>query len=133
MSADENLAIHEYFTGFASRYAQWLSLFPDNHGAWVPVYLVAGLLGLLFSWRAVLIMTNYHLRQTVLGLGGILSFLTGAVVIEIAGYYELFSSNIVQVGIEEVLEMFGASMILVGCLELLVKAVRITPIHNLTK
>ena len=133
LSADEALAIHESITGFANRHAKWLVLFPGNHGAWIPIYLTLGIAVLGLTWRSVLLMLQEHPKQTAQGMTGAILILVGAVGVEVAGYFTLFSSPVAQVTIEELLEMFGASLILISCVELLLKLVRVVPLDFLER
>jgi len=130
LSADEALAIHESITGFANRHAKWLVLFPGNHGAWIPLYLLSGIAALGLTWRSILLMLQVHRKQTAQGIVGGILVLIGALGVEVAGYFELFASPVAQVTIEELFEMFGASLILISCVELLLKLVRVVPLNQ---
>lgn len=85
LSADEAISLHESVTRFANNRASWMVLFPDRHGAWIPLYLLLGVTCLALTWRSALLMLRVHRRQAMLGVLGGLIFVIGAVGVEIAG------------------------------------------------
>lgn len=121
LSADESLSLHESVTKFASIHADWMAVFPGNHGAWIPLYALIGFVCLLSTWRSLLLMWRHHRRQSYLATAGAAFYVVGAVVVEVAGYIGLFRHKAIQVGLEEMLEMFGITLILVSVCELSLK------------
>ena len=128
LSADEALAIHESISGILGKSASWVRIFPTY--IWITVYIIIGLIILIAFRNSIMLIFRDHSKQACQGLFGSLVYALGAIGIESANYHNLFQSTVTQVGIEEMLEMMGASLILVAALELLLKVVRIKPIEG---
>lgn len=114
ISADEASLIHERLTPLAARHAEFVPLFPGDHGAWISIYAVIGLLLTVFNLRNIIAMWTHFRRPLVVVCAGFTTLVAGGVAAEIAGYYSLFASDTVQLMVEEGLEMVGGSIMFVG-------------------
>jgi hypothetical protein len=129
LSADEGARIHERITFFMREHdVEVLNPFPGEHGAWILVYAALALL--------LLPMVGFYLRnplrriwkrfgwESIVFLGGFATIIVGAVGFEILSYLFLRSESSpdflyhLEVAIEELLEMAGASVILYATLEI---------------
>lgn len=119
-SADEGSAIHEKITPSAKNLQlDWLLI--EGHGAWILLYLILGFPIILLSIRYFRRGWRHFRRETVMGIGGAIVLLTGAVAFEIIGYLFFRSESMlefyrIQVVFEEVFEMAGVSIILFATL-----------------
>lgn len=126
LSTDEAAMIHERITVIGRNHA-WVPCFRDIHGTWIFLYAVVGA-GLAASmWRSMLAMLAHHRQAALLMGGGFGVLLAGAVGVEVSGYYGLIGSDRVQVALEEFLEMFGATLILIGALTLFNRTITLRP------
>lgn len=114
LSADEASMIHERLTPLAASHAEFIPMFRGDRGAWISIYGAIALLLAVLNFRNILSLWQHHRRATVVFCTGFATLVTGAVVIEAAGYYSLFASDTLQLMAEEGLEMVGGSIILVG-------------------
>lgn len=120
LSADEAAAIHEKITEVLTR-IEWMPRFKGNHGIWIPIYLGVCLVLFLTTYREIRAMWIRFRRETLMMAVGITLFLLGVVGLEILSYEFLAdrtSSSLYQaeVALEELLEMFGASVVFYGAL-----------------
>jgi hypothetical protein len=113
LSADEAAVIHERITKAAIKLdLKWL-LFKNNHGAWIGIYLLLGLILLLAFRRDLQVLWTYFRRESFAILAGALIFLAGCVGIEVISYY-INPFPKVEVLFEELFEMTGVTLILYG-------------------
>lgn len=130
LSVDETALIHERITeSLGSRYIDWVPGYLGNHvgGAVICfLVLVACVVAVYPHLRGVWRMSP---RAGLTGAAGCVTYLTGAAVLESAGYKVLSAGAPlalyrVEVAAEEFLEMLGASLILYGVLLLCCAAKR---------
>lgn len=114
LSADEASSIHERLTPLAAKYAEFIPLFRGNHGAWITIYGVIALALALLNIRNIRSLWRHHRRMFILFGVGFGTLISGAVAIEVPGYYSLVPSDTAQLAVEEGLEMAGGSIILVS-------------------
>ncbi len=121
VSADEGIAIHERLTFQAKNLpgAQRF-LFGDGHGAWIWLYLAAGLVLAAVGLRYVWFLWRYHRMELFFMLLGAGATGLGAVGLELIGYSIPAGDSIyfVEVIFEELLEMWGGSLLLYAALRL---------------
>jgi hypothetical protein len=126
LAADEALGFHETITRYTVSY-DWIPRFEGDHGVWIFVYGLIGLLVIAFTQRYIQkyirLMMLYHSRQLLMIATGLATFITGGVGLEVADYYSLFEDADIQIALEEFLEMFGISIVLAGLLEFFFHAV----------
>lgn len=126
LSMDEAAMVHERITDVGRSHA-WVPRFDDRHGTWIFAYGLVGL-GLLAAFRRdILTVLRHHRRVALLMGGGFAVLVAGAVGVEVMGYYGLIASPPLQVAMEEFLEMFGATLILLGAVEFLNRTVTLAP------
>jgi hypothetical protein len=144
LSADEVGQIHERLSMLAQswhwlRMAEYRALIAlgrkagriNGGGIWIPVFAVLGIALLWWLWPQIKVALRHWRRELVLvGVGfGILVF--GAVVIEALGSAipkTAVTARDIEVGVEEVLEMAGVSVILYAATRVLAAAAsRILP------
>jgi hypothetical protein len=126
LSMDEVAVIHERITGLAKHH-DWVPRFAGNRGIWIFAYALLGL-ALAAAFRAdLLAMWRHHRRPAATVALGFTTLATGAVGVEVAGYYGVFRSETWQVAIEEFLEMLGGTIILLGVALFLHRTVRLHP------
>ena len=122
LSMDEASAIHESITIILKHFDMTWFMFRDDHGGWVAVYLVLGLLIFVLSYRRFLRpLWDRYRREALLMAAGFVLFLVGAVGIEVISYHMHGMSSEVRSlagAIEEFLEMFGISVTLYGSMML---------------
>lgn len=114
LSLDEVASIHERLTVLSHRYPGWIPLFNASNGAWISIYaaLAVGLFAI--TRKDIVWFWSEYRRPSKYVLAGAGILVLGAVVVEIAGYYQLIRPPALQVGLEEILEMVGGSVILFG-------------------
>ena len=115
---DELLSIHEKITRLLRGYP-WIPKFRGKHGIWIFVYLLLGVPSGLLLWRNLHVLSNRYSREIRVMLWGATVFVFGAVVLEIIKYQFLAGTSIPYIGrieivLEEMSEMMGASLILYG-------------------
>jgi hypothetical protein len=118
LSADEILMLHERITSWNKENELGLPMFRGENGAWIGVYLVLFLFLILLFFRRIIIATKADPKSATLFGGGIVLSILGAVFGEIAGYYDFLSGrdSPLQLAVEEGLELFGVSFLLLGCI-----------------
>jgi len=124
VSSDETAQIHERVTALiGKRYVDWLPLFASNNFLWV--MLVVALLMVVCQLLAgdLLLLWNNHRRVTLIAAIGITVGLSGGMGVETLGYKLLQGHTDslwykIEVTVEEFMEMFGASLILLSALKL---------------
>ena len=123
-SSDETAQIHERVTALmGQRYVDWLPIYAANNFLLVMVAIAVLLTICQFLVDDLLLMWNNYRRVALLGIVGITIALTGGMGVETLGY-KLFhgSSESVwyklEVTVEEFMEMFGATLVLVSALNL---------------
>jgi hypothetical protein len=116
LSADEILSLHERITSLNKSHEIGLPMFRGTNGAWVGVYAVLFVVLLLAFLRPVVTAARADPKSTALVAGGFTVWVSGAVVVEVMGYYGLLGGMGAppQVIIEESLELFGVSLLLIG-------------------
>lgn len=122
LSMDEAAAVHEKITLVVLKLEMDWLLFKGGHGAWIPLYMGLGLIGLLVA-APYLYKTWVHFRrEAVMALRGFVVLVSGAVGLEILSYLFLRANSSattlyrVEVACEEFLELAGASIILCAVL-----------------
>lgn len=134
LSADEAGRVHEQFSAILQSW-HWLrvtemKLIPafgtqaaryGGGGLWMPVFLVIGIALLVWLWpqiKLAVLLWSRQLRWMAAGFGVLV---TGAVVVEGLGTLIPKTASLarsIEVGVEEGLEMVGASLILFGVLSI---------------
>lgn len=119
LSADEELGLHERITSLNNSHGGYLPMFNGNHGAWIGVYAVIFVILLVALTRPILTFIKSDPKSTALIAIGLAVFVTGAVIVEVMGYNGLLGGmgSPLQVGVEEMLEQFGVSLLLLGCVQ----------------
>ena len=117
LSADEILALHERITKYNKTYELGLPMFRETNGAWIGVYAVIFVILVLIFLRPLLNSIKDDPKSARLVAAGFAVLVSGAVVAEVLGYFQLLGgmASPLQVFIEESLELFGVSTILLGC------------------
>ena len=118
LSMDEAASFHEGIT-YNLDHIDWIPKFKGGHGIWIPIYLIMALVLVAASVRTIKSVFQVYSRQATIMLSGALVFLAGAVGLEIIGYQYVRGSEYshlyeIEVLLEELLEMVGASIILYG-------------------
>ena len=118
LSADEAAVIHEKITR-ALKHIEWMPRFKGNHGIWIPVYLSVATVFAIMARRTIYSVFRVYPRQTKIMFSGMVIFLMGAVGLEILSYWYFRGTQYpvlsqIEVGLEELFEMVGASIILYG-------------------
>ena len=115
---DEAATIHEKMTTVL-RKIEWVPSFKGGHGIWILVYSAIAMVILIIGRRTIISFFKVYPRQAIIMLMGITIFLAGAVGLEIISYQFLRTAEYLpiyklEVALEEVFEMAGASVILYG-------------------
>lgn len=123
LSADEVASIHEKLS-VVFKHVEWIPRFKGDHGLWVFIYAIIGLILLLANLRAFVAMWNRYRHATSIMAIGMGFFLLGGVGLEAIGYQFLRSGSTpllysAEVALEEFLEMSGASITLYGTILML--------------
>jgi len=123
LSADEMASIHEKLS-LVFKHVVWIPRFKGDHGLWVFIYAIIGLILLLANLRTVAAMWNRYRHATSCMAIGMGFFLLGGVGLEAIGYQFLRSGSTpllysAEVALEEFLEMSGASITLYGTILML--------------
>ena len=115
---DETVRVHEWITLYLRNYDE-LPSFAGRHGYWIPIYLTCiGVFVVLTLGHWIRFMRT-QTPAFVAFVSGCALFVLGAVVIEILSYGELRAPGNelpyrLSVAVEEGLEMFGASVLLLA-------------------
>lgn len=125
LSADEVTSIHEKIT-MIFKGVEYLPRFSGGHGIWIPVYLLIGVVFIVFSlksWKELWQSRRHGLLIFLLGAG---LFVFGAVVLEIFSYgelRELANRNYYayEVLFEEAFELAGVTTMLIGTIRMCFK------------
>lgn len=129
LSADEGAGIHERITlAMLHHGVDILVPFPGEHGAWILVYsaLAAPILCVFgfYLYNPLREIWHRFRWESIVFLGGFATIVVGAVGFEIVSYLFLRSDSSpdflyqLEVAVEELLEMAGASVILYAALEM---------------
>lgn len=118
LAFDEAFAIHEKLS-FMLRGYPWIPRLRERYGLWMPVYAAIGVLIALVTLRDLRPIWHRHRREAQIILLGAAIFVFGAVGMEIVKYQFLYKTSIpyirgVEIIVEEMSEMAGASLILYG-------------------
>ena len=116
LSLDEAASIHESVTQ-ALLHIEQLPRFEGDHGMWIPIYGGLILLALAIGLPGIRLMWAHHRAALLVAGGGAGVFVFGAVGLEIISYQYLTPGTpmyALEVGVEEFLEMLGASLMLYG-------------------
>jgi hypothetical protein len=116
-------SIHEKLS-VLFKHVEWIPRFKGDHGLWVFIYAIIGLILLLANLRAFVAMWNRYRHATSIMAIGMGFFLLGGVGLEAIGYQFLRSGSTpllysAEVALEEFLEMSGASITLYGTILML--------------
>ncbi|MCP5072622.1 MAG: hypothetical protein GY947_04910 [Rhodobacteraceae bacterium] len=116
LSIDEILGLHENITRYALSANLSVPMF-NQGGAWISVYAGIFLLFLVGFGRQILNLIRYDRQSVGTVFFGFALVVLGGVVVEVFGYYNfgVTRGSDVQVGLEETLELIGASIIVLGC------------------
>lgn len=125
LSADEAARIHETINGVI-KHIEWLPRFKSDHGIWIFIYAVVGLVAIAIAAREFRMMWREYRRATMTLMAGVALAILGGVVLEIVSYQYLRSGStpvllVIEVAFEEFFEMLGASIALYGALLLLME------------
>jgi hypothetical protein len=128
-SADEVGSIHEKISE-VFKYVEFMPRFKGDHGIWIFVYALIGLILFLATFRSSVAMWNRYRHASFMMAVGMGIVVLGGVFIEVISYYFLRSGStpllyIAEVALEEFLEMSGASVALYGALLLLLHESRV--------
>jgi len=118
LSMDEAATIHEKINHILKS-IEWIPSFKGGHGIWILVYLSIAIALSVIGGRTIISFFKVYSRYAVIMLLGATIFLIGAVGLEIISYQYLRvaeHSHIykLEVALEELFEMAGASIILYG-------------------
>lgn len=122
LSADEATSIHEKITR-ELKHVEWMPRFKGDHGIWITVYTLIGVILFLANLRALAAMWTRYKRPCLIIATGMAILVLGAVGLEVVGYQFLRNGSTpvlysIEVGVEEFFEMFGASVTLYGALSM---------------
>ena len=117
---DEAAGIHEMLSAVLQR-VEFLPRFADGHGIWIALYAVAGVAVALITFRSMKTFLQNCRSEFLLLVGGLGLFIAGGVGLEILSYSIArdgtnFQLHRAQVAFEELLEMFGVSLVLYSAL-----------------
>lgn len=117
LSADEILALHERITWWNKTNDLGLPMFRGTHGAWAIVYLGIFATFTLAFFRPILVFAKDDPKSATTLLSGFAALISGAVGVEVLGYYGLLGGmgSTPQVLVEETLELFGITLMTLGC------------------
>lgn len=120
LSMDEAAGIHEMLSAVLQR-VEFLPRFADGHGIWIALYAVAGVAVALITFRSMKTFLQNCRSEFLLLVGGLALFIAGGVGLEILSYSIArdgtnFQLHRAQVAFEELLEMFGVSLVLYSAL-----------------
>ena len=123
LSADEVASIHEKIT-WVFKHVEFMPRFKGDHGIWIFVYALIGLILFLAAFRTLAAMWKRYRQATLIMAIGMGMALIGGVVMEVISYQFLRSGSTpllykAEVAIEEFLEMSGVSVTLYGAILLL--------------
>lgn len=121
LSADEAATLHEMVTSVLKS-VDWLPRFKGDHGVWISMYLVIFLGLIAYSFRTILSFFRIYPSQAKMMLTGACIFIFGAVGLEIISYQYLRGDETsfyykLEVAFEELFEMLGATLILIGTIK----------------
>jgi len=121
LSLDEAVGIHERIT-LTLRNVEYLPRFSGNHGIWIPLYFIIGVAFVATIAKPSLRLLRSGNRGIVILFAGVVVFVFGAVIVEIASYGELRELEnrrmyMYQVAVEESFELFGVTTILIGSIK----------------
>jgi len=122
LSVDEGAGLHERITVVArgSEIGVLEALMIRNHGAWIMPYLLVGVLLIVIAIKPAISIFQEHRRPSLWVIIGALTFMSGAVGLEISSYFlerrRAAVGYLVAVAAEEILEMLGVSLVLYGIL-----------------
>lgn len=126
LSVDEFAAIHESITHYAVhkdvKILRAMS-FKNDHGSWIFVYIVIGLLLSAISFPFLKKIWTYFRKEASIILLGMAILVFGAVGVEVIGYQTTPTGFflVIEIITEEFLEMSGASIIMYGLLLLVLQ------------
>lgn len=125
LSVDEAAAIHEKIN-IVLKQAVLMPRFKGDHGIWIYVYVLLAGIFLSLTLRNFIALWKHSRRIAFIMAIGLLTFVTGAVLLEIIGYQFLRNDMaswryVTEVALEEFLEMLGISIVLYGVLLLLME------------
>jgi len=123
-SSDETAQIHERVTALmGQRYVDWLPSYAAHYFLLVMIAVAVLLTACQFLADDLLLLWKNYRRCAVLAIVGVSIALAGGMGVETLGYkvFQGHTDSIwykVEVSIEEFMEMFGASVVLVAALKL---------------
>lgn len=125
LSIDEAAAIHEKIN-IVLKQVVFMPRFKGDHGVWIYVYVLLAGIFLSLTLRNFIALWKHSRRIAFIMAIGLLTFVTGAVLLEIIGYQFLRNDMtswryVTEVALEEFLEMLGISIVLYGVLLLLME------------
>lgn len=123
-SSDETAQIHERVTAFmGQRYIDWLPQYAAHHFLFVMVAVALLLTVCQFLADDLISLWKSYRPAVLIGLLGVAIALTGGMGVETLGY-KIFQGNTesvwykVEVAVEEFMEMFGGSLVLISALRM---------------
>lgn len=136
LSIDETVQIHERISLIAVAYdiEALKSIMIGDHGAWILLYVLAGLIILIISIKPILDIYRNHRKPFLYVLIGAVITLAGLVGLEILSYLGMREAGselvyAMEVAAEEFLEMIGVSIVLYGII-LLGSSIQSTDEHS---
>lgn len=118
LSADEVVALHEQMRN-SLRGFEALPRFSGDHGIWIPFYITAGVAFIGITYKGWRDLWRTQRRAAGYLASGLALLAAGGIGLEIVSYGDLRTPQarelyVVFVVLEELLEMFGATALLVG-------------------
>jgi len=123
LAVDEVMALHEKLSVVIHK-SFISSIIPINYCEWVFVYLISGSILLFVFYNDIMFLLKSFKKEVLLGIFGVIVLLSGALGVEILSYIlpirnEALSHIFrISVAVEEFLEMFGVTLILISTIKL---------------
>jgi hypothetical protein len=129
LSVDEVVSIHEKIS-VIFKHVELMPRFKGDHGVWVFIYALIGLILFVATFRSLAAMWNRYRHATFIMAIGMGIVVLGGVILEVISYQFLRGGSTpllysAEVAIEEFLEMSGASVTLYGAILLLLHESRV--------
>ncbi len=123
LSLDEAVGIHDHI-GIMLAQITWIPRFKANHGVWIAPYLIAVVIFMAIFYQSVHRLYKIHPKPVIFVLLGFLTLIAGAAGVEVVGYLWYRNTTdtlgyLTWTMAEELLELFGSSLMLYGALLLM--------------
>jgi hypothetical protein len=92
LSADEMASIHEKINGML-KYVEFIPRFKGDHGIWIFIYVLTGLILFLANFRTLVAIWNRYRHATLIMTIGMGIILIGGVMMEVISYQFLRSGS----------------------------------------